>query len=68
MLYSLNVLVAFVVFEMRIHLICIILGRLKVNDLRTKTVDRENARCSSDDHGTTPRLLASSVLKDRNYI
>ncbi|CAF3991723.1 unnamed protein product [Rotaria magnacalcarata] len=43
-------------------------GRLKTNDLRTKAIDRENARYPPDDNGTTPRLLASSILKDRNYI
>ncbi|CAF0794794.1 unnamed protein product [Rotaria sp. Silwood1] len=45
-----------------------VVGRLKANDLRTKITDRENARYSSDDNITTPRLLASSILKDRNYI
>lgn len=43
------------------------LGRLKVNDLRMKILDRENAQYMSEDN-LTPRLLASSILKDRNYI
>ncbi|CAF4351128.1 unnamed protein product [Rotaria socialis] len=43
-------------------------GRLKTTDLRTKAIDRENARYPPDDNGTTPRLLASSILKDRNYV
>ncbi len=43
------------------------LGRLKVNDLRMKILDRENAQYVSEDN-VTPRLLASSILKDRNYV
>jgi len=42
-------------------------GRLKVNDLRMRIIDRENAQFLSEDN-ITPRLLASSVLKDRNYV
>jgi hypothetical protein len=30
-------------------------------------MDRENAQFPSDDN-VTPRLLASSILKDRNYV
>jgi hypothetical protein len=45
----------------------IFLGRLKVNDLRMRIIDRENAHLSSEDN-ITPRLLTSSILKDRNYV
>ncbi|CAF0779717.1 unnamed protein product [Adineta ricciae] len=44
-----------------------LIRRLKVNDLRARIIDRENAQLPSDNH-TTPRLLASSILKDRNYV
>jgi hypothetical protein len=45
----------------------IFIGRLKVSDLRAKIIDRENGQLSSDNN-VTPRLLASSILKDRNYV
>lgn len=42
-------------------------GRSKVNDLRMRILDRENAHLLSEDH-LTPRLVASTILKDRNYL
>jgi len=44
-----------------------LLGRSKVSELRRRILDRENAQYPVEDN-FTPRLLTTTILKDRNYV